>query len=330
MDSVECVVVGAGVVGSAVGMDKVISKELAALAGVPVLPHVVVRAHEKGAMGPLLKKALKMGLAGKVRIALAEKTAATASRAPSGASRRTWGGQGGPDIGHQFQIEVRVVDAQHAQAEDIAHVQQVPQVGAGEMAAGETIAERYAASHPGLAAQAAGFLIQAERVGRGVVALAHLGGGEVVAVAKRVRQVLLPDRHAVHDEPPGLGHVLERWTLTPGRPLASEVAAGIESQEEVRHEGRDRNGLLEAFRVRAVGEGVEGRGRLIHEHPVRLVQDHAGEGHPLLQHASLHASLIGGGTELSTYPDKCRIELERRTLPIVRQALYFRRWDLGA
>lgn len=37
--------------------------------------------------------------------------------------------------------------------------------------------------------------------------------------------------------------------------------------------------------------------------------------HPLLQHASLHASLINGGTELSTYPAKCRIDLERRTLP---------------
>lgn len=52
---------GCGVTASAVGMDKVISKELAALDGVPVLPHVVIRAHQKAAMGPLLKKALKLG-----------------------------------------------------------------------------------------------------------------------------------------------------------------------------------------------------------------------------------------------------------------------------
>jgi acetylornithine deacetylase len=37
--------------------------------------------------------------------------------------------------------------------------------------------------------------------------------------------------------------------------------------------------------------------------------------HPLLGSASIHASLIEGGTELSTYPDYCKIELERRNLP---------------
>jgi len=52
---------GCGVTASAVGMDKVISKELAALDGVPVLPHVVIRAHQKKTMGPLLKKAARLG-----------------------------------------------------------------------------------------------------------------------------------------------------------------------------------------------------------------------------------------------------------------------------
>ena len=37
--------------------------------------------------------------------------------------------------------------------------------------------------------------------------------------------------------------------------------------------------------------------------------------HPLLGTASIHASLIEGGTELSTYTDYCKIELERRNLP---------------
>jgi acetylornithine deacetylase len=36
---------------------------------------------------------------------------------------------------------------------------------------------------------------------------------------------------------------------------------------------------------------------------------------PLLGHASLHASLISGGQELSSYPATCRLQLERRTLP---------------
>jgi acetylornithine deacetylase len=37
--------------------------------------------------------------------------------------------------------------------------------------------------------------------------------------------------------------------------------------------------------------------------------------HPLLGTASLHASTIGGGRELSVYPDACSLRLERRTLP---------------
>ena len=37
--------------------------------------------------------------------------------------------------------------------------------------------------------------------------------------------------------------------------------------------------------------------------------------HPLLGFPSIHASSINGGIELSTYPDYCKIELERRNLP---------------
>jgi acetylornithine deacetylase len=37
--------------------------------------------------------------------------------------------------------------------------------------------------------------------------------------------------------------------------------------------------------------------------------------HPLLGRATVHASLIEGGQELSSYPASCSLELERRTLP---------------
>jgi acetylornithine deacetylase len=40
-----------------------------------------------------------------------------------------------------------------------------------------------------------------------------------------------------------------------------------------------------------------------------------GRRHPLLGTGSLHASLIQGGTEMSTYPDRCVARLERRTIP---------------
>ncbi len=40
-----------------------------------------------------------------------------------------------------------------------------------------------------------------------------------------------------------------------------------------------------------------------------------GPSHPLLGHGSLHASLIQGGQELSSYPERCVLQMERRTIP---------------
>jgi acetylornithine deacetylase len=37
--------------------------------------------------------------------------------------------------------------------------------------------------------------------------------------------------------------------------------------------------------------------------------------HPLLGHASLHAATVTGGSGWSTYPDHCRLAIERRTVP---------------
>ena len=41
----------------------------------------------------------------------------------------------------------------------------------------------------------------------------------------------------------------------------------------------------------------------------------AGRRHPLLGRGSVHASLIDGGRELSSYPARCVVQIERRTLP---------------
>jgi acetylornithine deacetylase len=41
----------------------------------------------------------------------------------------------------------------------------------------------------------------------------------------------------------------------------------------------------------------------------------AAPGHPLLGAGSVHASLIRGGEEASTYPARCRVTIERRTVP---------------
>jgi acetylornithine deacetylase len=48
----------------------------------------------------------------------------------------------------------------------------------------------------------------------------------------------------------------------------------------------------------------------------QLDQDlHTRAAHPLLGVPSLHASLIRGGVELSTYPAHCELQIERRTIP---------------
>lgn len=41
----------------------------------------------------------------------------------------------------------------------------------------------------------------------------------------------------------------------------------------------------------------------------------AGPRHPRLGTGSVHASLVAGGRELSSYPDRCELRLERRTVP---------------
>lgn len=56
-------------------------------------------------------------------------------------------------------------------------------------------------------------------------------------------------------------------------------------------------------------------GRVLHELE-RLDRGlQSGTRHPLVGAASLHASLIEGGRELSSYPDLCALKLERRTIP---------------
>ena len=56
-------------------------------------------------------------------------------------------------------------------------------------------------------------------------------------------------------------------------------------------------------------------GRVLHELEQldRRLQSRAP--HPLVGSASLHASLIEGGRELSSYPDRCVLKFERRTIP---------------
>jgi acetylornithine deacetylase len=55
-------------------------------------------------------------------------------------------------------------------------------------------------------------------------------------------------------------------------------------------------------------------GRVLHRLEALDRQLQARPPHPLLGTASLHASIVAGGRELSSYPDRCVLQMERRTL----------------
>lgn len=62
-------------------------------------------------------------------------------------------------------------------------------------------------------------------------------------------------------------------------------------------------------------DAILGMGRVLAALDRRDRALQAGSSHPLLGTGSLHASIITGGRELSSYPDRCMLQLERRTLP---------------
>lgn len=81
--------------------------------------------------------------------------------------------------------------------------------------------------------------------------------------------------------------------------------AKIETQGRAAHGSRPKEGLdAIAFMGRVLGE--------IEKLQAKLSE---GPGHPLVGCGSVHASLISGGQELSSYPERCRLSLERRLIP---------------
>ena len=79
----------------------------------------------------------------------------------------------------------------------------------------------------------------------------------------------------------------------------------IETRGQTAHGSRPDDGRDAILRMGRVLSRLESLGR-------RLQTRSA---HRLLGTASLHASIIAGGAELSSYPDRCRLQMERRTLP---------------
>ena len=80
---------------------------------------------------------------------------------------------------------------------------------------------------------------------------------------------------------------------------------------EIETEGRAAHGS----RPREGRDAILRMGRVLHELEALDRRLQAGPAHPLVGAASLHASLIEGGRELSSYPDRCSLQVERRTIP---------------
>jgi acetylornithine deacetylase len=79
----------------------------------------------------------------------------------------------------------------------------------------------------------------------------------------------------------------------------------VETRGRAAHGSRPKDGRDAILRM----------GRVLHELEQLDARLQAGPPHPLVGPASLHASLITGGRELSSYPDRCVLTLERRTIP---------------
>lgn len=79
----------------------------------------------------------------------------------------------------------------------------------------------------------------------------------------------------------------------------------IETRGRAAHGSRPKEGI----------DAIVHMGRVLNrlEHLDRELQSRSA--HPVMGTASLHASLIDGGRELSSYPDRCRLQMERRTVP---------------
>jgi acetylornithine deacetylase len=79
----------------------------------------------------------------------------------------------------------------------------------------------------------------------------------------------------------------------------------IETEGRAAHGSRPREGRDAIRYMGRVLNGLDAIDRQLQSRPP----------HQLLGTASLHASLIEGGRELSSYPDRCHLQMERRTLP---------------
>ena len=139
-----------------------------------------------------------------------------------------------------------------------------------------------------------------------------------VAVARGLHKGRLVVGAVVDEEyaSTGADALVTRWTADAAvvtEPTDLQIAIGhkgfawieVETQGVAAHGSRPENGVDAIVRMGRLLSRLEVLDRELQGRPP----------HAYLRTASLHASKIHGGREWSSYPDRCMLELERRTLP---------------
>ncbi len=114
----------------------------------------------------------------------------------------------------------------------------------------------------------------------------------------------------------GADALVTRWRADAGvvtEPTDLDIAVAHKGFEWARIDtiGRAAHGSRPAEGIDAILQ----MGRVLFALQTLDAELQAGARHARLGTASLHASIIEGGRELSSYPDRCTLQLERRTLP---------------
>jgi acetylornithine deacetylase len=114
----------------------------------------------------------------------------------------------------------------------------------------------------------------------------------------------------------GAEALVTKWRADAGvvtEPTDLQVAVAHKGFEwvQVETEGRAAHGS----RPRDGRDAIIRMGRVLMELEALDRRLQSGRAHDLVGPPSLHASLIEGGRELSSYPDRCVLQIERRTIP---------------
>jgi acetylornithine deacetylase len=147
---------------------------------------------------------------------------------------------------------------------------------------------------------------------------AMIGAARVIAESGGLAAGRLIIACVVDEEHASIGAeaLVTKWRADAGvvtEPTDLQVAVAHKGFEwvEIETEGRAAHGS----RPRDGRDAIMRMGRVLTELETLDRDLQAGAAHALVGPASLHASLIEGGRELSSYPDRCLLQLERRTIP---------------